>query len=589
MHAIIRFINRRVILFFFFICSSILGDNKKNRTILCYHGISNVGNTYTVSPEQFERQMQKLSAYADFVSLDTLLSSSVGKQQRPMVSITFDDGYTDVITVLPILKKYNIPATVFALAHPEKANRRELEHTGKLLSYAQLRELKSIGLTIGCHSATHADFHAMHDAERKAEIVTAKQYMEKKLGFPVTYFAYPKGRINAKNASVVKKAGYKAAFTTEHSVVRLDEKLFNVPRTVVDGTYTEKDFPAVISPSTFFIQNVQRTLFYNRIVYGVRSVMQSSRKMKMNIKEVTTHKKKLYVSVGISVYNEERNIKNLVTHILKQKGSNIVLKELLIVSDGSTDKTESIIRQVRDKRVKVVEFKNRQGKSERLNYLFKVFTGDVLVVMDGDGYLSSEDTISLLVQPFFDNVRVGLVAGRMVPVSPRTLLERAVVNYYNGHYAATKHFGHETSAYGCHGLLAYKRDFAKSITIPQNCIVDDAYSYFSCLAEGFEYAFQREAIVHYRCPQKVSDYLSQSLRYYAGGEQLNNYFEKQDVMSGYTLPRNILLMTLLYQLKNGFFEYLYLKVLHAYVLYKTRVMNLQVASQWAVIHSSKML
>lgn len=48
--------------------------------------------------------------------------------------------------------------------------------------------------------------------------------------------------------------------------------------------------------------------------------------------------KKLSVSVGIPAYNEEQNIASLIFGILKQKVNNITLKEIIVISDGSTDK-----------------------------------------------------------------------------------------------------------------------------------------------------------------------------------------------------------------------------------------------------------
>lgn len=587
MKSFIRFINRRLILTVIYHLSKIGSGNTFNRVILCYHGIGKDGNNYTVSLENFEKQMITISKYADFVDLTTILKPSK-KQIRPMVSVTFDDGYEDFLMVVPILKKLGIKATLFALSNPEFADRKELDHAGKLLTDQQLRKLYTAGVAIGCHSKTHADFYTLQSEMRKVEIIDAKRTMEKKLQFPIRYFAYPKGRITAKNAQLVKSAGFRAAFTTFHDHALSSQDAFSIPRVVIDSTYSTAEFPAVIAPSTFAVQKLQRIISNNRIFVKLKILVSSSKSQeKKRMKSLS--QRKTTVSVGTSIYNEEENILNFLKHVQAQVGSNIIVKEIIIINDGSTDKTSEIIRNFPDKRIKCIDYKERQGKSSRLNELFKLFNGDALVVLDGDGYPASTNTFSRLIAHMQSSDDVGLVAGEMDPVLPETLLEEAVVSYYRAHYKATRLIDYSTSAYGCHGLLAYRKSFAKSLTIPSDCIVDDAYSYFSCLAEGFTYAFARDAKVRYRCPQSRTDYLSQSLRYYAGGEQLFRYFSRGDIIRGYSLPRNVLFATLLLQLQQNTVGYLYLKLMHAYVLYKTRVKNLDISSQWLIIKSSKML
>lgn len=585
--AIILYINRRIILSVAYTLSSVVRNHNEDRVILCYHSIGKGGNRYTVSPKVFEEQIKKIKSFAKFVSLSEIIDLKK-KSSKMLVSLTFDDGYADIISVLPVLKKYNIPATVFALSDPEQANRSELEHNGKLLSYKQLKQLHNDGIKIGCHSATHADFHHLPNSRRYREINMAKKSLEKQLGTSIDYFAYPKGRFNAECVNDVVKAGFKAAFTTVHENVGSSRSNYVIPRVVIDGTFTEKDFPAVISTTTFFIQRMHRSLAYNRFILGVRSLFTShEQKRKQFVSDLIT--KHVTVSIGTSAFNEGKNIKNFLNSVLTQSGKHISIKEILVLNDGSTDDTVEQINSFSDKRIKLFNHHERLGKSSRLNQIFKSFSSDVLVILDADGFLSSPGTIEKLVQPMLIDKNVGLVAGRMNPVSPESLIEKSVVNYYLAHYKAVKMFDYDKSAYECHGLLAYKRSFASTLKIPDECLVDDAYSYFSCLSNGYSYRFVSNAVVRYRCPQTIRDYLKQSLRYYAGGEQLFEYFSKKDVVEGYSLPRGVLVRTFLFQLKQNFFGYILLKFMHAFVLYKTRVRRLKLDVQWPVIQSSKIL
>jgi len=68
-----------------------------------------------VSPERFDAQLRVLRRFADIVPLDQLPQAMrVRRGGRPVVAITFDDGYLDNLTAAkPILERHDVPATVF--------------------------------------------------------------------------------------------------------------------------------------------------------------------------------------------------------------------------------------------------------------------------------------------------------------------------------------------------------------------------------------------------------------------------------------------------------------------------------------------
>jgi glycosyltransferase involved in cell wall biosynthesis len=86
------------------------------------------------------------------------------------------------------------------------------------------------------------------------------------------------------------------------------------------------------------------------------------------------------VTVLMTVYNEERYIESGIRSILNQTYTDF---EFLIIDDGSTDKTETIIQSFSDSRIRYVKI-DRRGRSNALNHGFKIASNDWIFLMDAD-------------------------------------------------------------------------------------------------------------------------------------------------------------------------------------------------------------
>ena len=92
------------------------------------------------------------------------------------------------------------------------------------------------------------------------------------------------------------------------------------------------------------------------IVVGQDNIRQSA--LVQNQKPVYT------ISIIIPVYNEELNILSILNHIKNILSETLLDYELIVINDGSTDKTEPVLleEQKLDKRVKILSYPRNKGK-----------------------------------------------------------------------------------------------------------------------------------------------------------------------------------------------------------------------------------
>lgn len=115
------------------------------------------------------------------------------------------------------------------------------------------------------------------------------------------------------------------------------------------------------------------------------------------------------LSVIVAAYNEEtciaRKVHNIRGHDYPEERL-----EIIVVSDGSTDRTAEIVRTLTSDRVHLLEQPAREGKNAALNRGAREATGQILVFTDANAMLAP-GALRRLVAPFVDS-SVGLVSGQ---------------------------------------------------------------------------------------------------------------------------------------------------------------------------------
>jgi glycosyltransferase involved in cell wall biosynthesis len=116
------------------------------------------------------------------------------------------------------------------------------------------------------------------------------------------------------------------------------------------------------------------------------------------------------LSVILPTYNEERTVRQLLDSVLNVQfppDSEPVEIEVIVVDDGSTDRTADLVAQ--EPRVKVLRHERNRGKGAAIRTALGHVSGDVVLIQDADLEYSVEDYPRLL-RPFLDE-RVQVVYG----------------------------------------------------------------------------------------------------------------------------------------------------------------------------------
>ncbi len=136
---------------------------------------------------------------------------------------------------------------------------------------------------------------------------------------------------------------------------------------------------------------------------------------------------KLKLSIVIPIYNEERTLRKLISAV--EAVDLPFKKEIILVDDGSKDRSREILGDYRD-RHKIILLDKNCGKGSAIRRGFSQATGDIVIIQDADLEYDPQD-YPVLLQPILNGDADVVYGSRFVTPFPRRIL-------YFSHYAANK-------------------------------------------------------------------------------------------------------------------------------------------------------
>jgi peptidoglycan/xylan/chitin deacetylase (PgdA/CDA1 family) len=242
---------------------------------------------HDITPKNAEKMFGYLKKNYSLIGLQDLIDNydagTWNFSKKPMI-ISFDDGVAGNYALLPVIKKMDIPVTIFLCAgiintkrhfwfppsHPDYTFAALKQMTNR----SRLSVLKDIGFTqetefedvqalskkeieemvpfvnFQSHTLFHPFLPRCTDEEAETEIAGSKRLLEQEYGLKINAFSYPNGDYSARDVELCKKAGYSCAISLIPGYNSPYTDLFRLKRVSVNDT--ENIYELAVKTSGFW-------------------------------------------------------------------------------------------------------------------------------------------------------------------------------------------------------------------------------------------------------------------------------------------------------------------------------------------------
>ncbi|MGC8812773.1 MAG: glycosyltransferase, partial [Candidatus Aenigmatarchaeota archaeon] len=224
------------------------------------------------------------------------------------------------------------------------------------------------------------------------------------------------------------------------------------------------------------------------------------------------------ISVLIPAYNKESTVGKVIESVL---ALDYPEKEIIVINDGSTDKTLEICRKFeKEGKIKLISYSKNKGKAFALNTGVKASSHDIIVTVDADSF-PKKKSLKKLVKYFVDP-EVGAVAGTVKVLNKNKLLTlpQSLEYLHQGFQRVCQGFL-DAIMVAPGPLTAYRKEaLAKAGYFDDDTSVEDFDMTIKIHKAGYKVISERKAEVLTIAPESFNRWWKQRVRWSRGGLQI---------------------------------------------------------------------
>ena len=250
---------------------------------------------HDMQKQDAERNFAWLKSHYNLIGLNEYLDAVADGSPLPAkaVVITFDDGHAGNYALLPLIKRMQIPITVFLCSGIVGTNRHywfrhsdevtpELPLLKRLPEKERLGRLKTMGfdklqqysdrqalskeeilkmapwVDFQSHTCFHPILPLCDDLTAEDEIVNSKVQLENDYGFRIRSLSYPNGDYSDRDVEIAKQAGYECGVTVDAGYNDRNADLFRLKRVSVNDAKTLDELIVKASGCFILLKHVLR-------------------------------------------------------------------------------------------------------------------------------------------------------------------------------------------------------------------------------------------------------------------------------------------------------------------------------------------